>query len=303
MSSSPTILVLGASGSVGRFLVPELAKAYPEAKVIALSRRDPPSWSTPLANVSWRRGDVFDAKLDDVAIDTVFSAGPLDGLVTWLERDRPQAARILALSSTSAHAKRHSRDAAERELALRLLAGESKLAAWCREHGARWTVLRPTLVYGAGADRSLTAVARIASRLGLFALPRSATGQRQPVHAGDVANALLAAANARETEGRAYDLPGGETLSYREMIARTLACLPGKPRLLVLPDALFTVAAAIARLLPAYRGATAAVIERMRADLAFDALPAALDFGYAPRVFAPEAGMFAAPASVDSSTR
>lgn len=284
-------LVLGATGAVGRFLLPALANAQPPVTTIALSRGDAPPWTAALDRVQWRRGDIFrDSVPED--FDTVLSAGPLDGLLAWLERGQPRLARIVALSSTSVHAKKDSPDASERALSARLADCEARLAAWSGTHAVRWTVLRPTLIYGAGSDRSLSAVARSATQLGMFALPRSASGLRQPVHAADVAQALLAAVDAQAAYDRAYDLPGGETLDYHEMIARVLACLPLRPRLVLLPDLLFAASAAIARMLPAFRGASGAVIARMREDLVFDAGPAARDFGYAPRAFAPNAAMF-----------
>lgn len=275
------LLVLGATGPVGRELLARLAIALPPVQVVALARHPP----APLVldqRIAWRRGDLCRDAITD-PVDAVLSAGPLDGLADWLERQQPQGiARIVALSSTSLHVKAGSRDARERDVAARLRAGEARLAAWCAAHGTHWTVLRPTLVYGDG-DRNLSRVTALAARFGFFALPRGARGLRQPVHAHDVAGALLACLDARATFDRAYDLPGGETLAYDAMVARMLAALPSRPRLLRLPDALFAIAAALAR--PFVPGATPAVLARLRDDLVFDAGDAARDFGYAPRAF------------------
>ena len=278
------ILLLGATGAIGRHVLRRLAHATPPVRVLALSRHDPPRELVVADFVAWRRGDLDrDAIADPVA--TVVSAGPLDGLVRWLERQAPAGiGRIVALSSTSVHVKRDSRDARERDVAARLADGEARLAAWAVAHGARWTVLRPTLVYGEG-DRNLSRIAALASRFGVFALPRGARGLRQPVHADDVASALLACIDARGTFDRAYDLPGGETLAYDAMVARLLATLPAKPRLVRLPDALFAAGAVVAR--PFVPGATPAVLARLRDDLVFDDSDAARDFGYAPRAFTP----------------
>jgi hypothetical protein len=40
------------------------------------------------------------------------------------------------------------------------------------------------------------------------------------------------------------------------------------------------------------RDLTATAVTRMRDDLVFDAAPARRDFGYAPRMFLPDASMF-----------
>ncbi|UXA51711.1 hypothetical protein M0D45_13320 [Xanthomonas prunicola] len=46
--------------------------------------------------------------------------------------------------------------------------------------GASATVLLPTMVYGAGRDKTLTQIAGLAQRTGAFVLPANATGLRQP---------------------------------------------------------------------------------------------------------------------------
>lgn len=274
------IFLPGATGIVGRHVLRRLATSTPPVRVLALSRGDPPPELLVVDHVAWRRGDLDRDAVSD-AFATVVSAGPLDGLVRWLERQSPPGvARVVALSSTSVHVKRGSPDAAERNVAARLADAEQRLAAWCTAHGARWTVLRPTLMYGPG-DRSLSRVAALARRFGVLPLPRTARGLRQPVHADDVAGALLSCLHARASFDRAYDLPGGETLAYDAMVARVLAALPSRPRLLRVPAPLFALAA------PFVRGATPAVRARMRDDLVFDAGDATRDFGYAPRAFSP----------------
>ena len=84
-------------------------------------------------------------------------------------------------------------------------------------------------------------------------------------------------------------------LAYVEMVRRVLASLSPPPRLHLLPMPLFRALLAIARAAGVARGLTGDAIARMRDDLVFDAGPAARDFGYAPRVFSPDAAMFGAP--------
>jgi len=158
-------------------------------------------------------------------------------------------------------------------------------------HGAQATLLRPTLVYGAGRDASLTRIAALARRFGLFPLPRGATGLRQPVHVEDLADAAIAVLEVAATFGQAYALPGGETLAYREMVARTLAAMSPPARLLELPAPLFKLAVGVAQRLGIARALNAAAVARMGQDLVFDASPAHRHFGYAPRGFAPTAAM------------
>src|SRR3546814_9945774 len=59
--------------------------------------------------------------------------------------------------------------------------GEAGVLAAASARNAAATLLRPTLVYGAAGDRTLTRIATMAARWHRFALPRNANGLRQPV--------------------------------------------------------------------------------------------------------------------------
>jgi nucleoside-diphosphate-sugar epimerase len=153
-------------------------------------------------------------------------------------------------------------------------------------------LLRPTLVYGAGRDHTLTRIASLAQRWGRFVLPRNANGLRQPVHVDDLAEAAFACCEVDATAGQAYALPGGERLPYRDMVMRVLAVLDPPPPLVEVPAPLFTLALLGARALGKIGGFGDAAVARMRSDLVFDAGAATRDFAYAPRRFRPTAAMF-----------
>jgi len=288
MASPGRALVFGGSGQIGRPLLALLVQAGWE--VHALSRQPQPA-----DGVRWLRGDLATAELP-ADVDLMLSCGPLDAFAARFARADVACARVLAFGSTSVEVKRDSPDAGERDIARRLREAEAGLFGAAAARGIAATVLRPTLVYGAGRDATLTRIATLARRLRGFALPSDATGLRQPVHVDDLAAAALACLDAPATHGRAYAVPGGETLPYREMVARALAALPSRPKLLVLPPPLFRALLVPARLLGVASGFGDAALARMREDLAFDAAPARRDFGYAPRAFAPDAAMLTPPA-------
>src|SRR5690606_37328882 len=127
-------------------------------------------------------------------------------------------------------------------------------------------------------------------------LPRDATGLRQPVHVDDLATAAVACIDVAAAAGHIYEVPGGETLPYREMVARVLAALEPPPRLVTLPSPLFRCLLAVARRAGIVRDFNDAALARMREDLVFDAGPAQRDFGYAPRGFAPTRAELTPPA-------
>lgn len=279
-------LLFGGSGQIGRPLLAGLSRAG--WRVTALSRDPQPD----RPGLAWVQGDFAHMPPLPEQVDAVLSCGPLDAFARWYATAPVRAQRVIAFGSTSVDTKRGSADAQERDVARRLREGEATLFDAAHARGAAATVLRPTLVYGAGRDATLTRIAALARRWGRFPLPRNAQGRRQPVHVDDLAQAALDCLAAELAHGRAYALPGGETLPFREMVARVLATLEPPPRLVELPSPLFTAALFAAHVSGRDPGLGEAAVRRMRNDLVFDVAPAAADFGYAPRAFHPTADMF-----------
>jgi nucleoside-diphosphate-sugar epimerase len=283
----PRALVFGASGQIGQPLLAHLrANGW---NVVAVSRDAQPD----TLGVRWRRGgfeNVGDLPGD---VDALVSCGPLDHFAAWYAAHDVQAACVVAFGSTSVHVKQESPSAEERDIAARLREGERSVQATAAARGARAVLLRPTLVYGAARDKTLTRIAALARRWGRFVLPRGAIGLRQPVHVDDLAAAAFAAISATDARG-AFDLPGGETLPYREMVMRVLASLQPPSRLIEVPAPVFAAAVAVARASGRLSGFGDAALARMRQDLVFDLAPARAALGYAPRMFHPTAAMFIA---------
>jgi nucleoside-diphosphate-sugar epimerase len=272
-------LVFGLSGQVGSALLPMLQDIGP---VLALSRWPPP----PAPGVEWRHDtlEAFGNAPEDCA--TILSLGPLDAFAGWLQRTRPTAARIVALGSMGLRDKAGSPDAGERALAARLAEAEQYVFARGRDTGAAVTVLRPSLLYGSGRDRSLTPLAARARRWRRLPWPRSATGLRQPVHVDDVASAVRACLDAPASHGRAFDLPGAERLRFDAMVARHLARHAPRARLLRVPDAFFQASALAARM--AGKGEDLrGWLWRARQDQVGDPAEAEQAFAFRPRMFAP----------------
>lgn len=270
------VLVAGASSQIGCFLLPELAGAG--ATVLGLSRSRQPA----AAGVNWIRGALPAPPAPAAEALSIGSFAPLDALAAWLAAGgAPRLERVVATSSMSAESKRASPVAAERAIAQRLRDGEAALARACDRRGIAWTILRPTLIYGAGRDRSLTPLARRAVRWRVFGLP-AGTGLRQPVHAADVAAAVLRALDGHAA-GRIIPIGGGERLPAREMFARVRASLPVATLPVPIPAALLAMGRG---LVPSMRGP----LTRLEQDLVADNHDLEHLLGVHPRGFAPDPG-------------
>jgi nucleoside-diphosphate-sugar epimerase len=196
------------------------------------------------------------------------------------------ARRVVALSSTSRFTKIGSGDMAENAVAAKLIESEAQVQAWAEARGIEWVVLRPTLIYGLGRDKNISEIARFIRRFGFFPVLGQAHGLRQPIHAEDVAAACVAALQAPAAANRAYNLSGGETLAYRDMVARVFAALGRPVSLVTVPLWAFRLAVAMLRRVLRFRHWSAAMAERMNRDLVFDHAEAARDLGFKPRGFA-----------------
>jgi uncharacterized protein YbjT (DUF2867 family) len=224
------VAVIGASGTIGRALVPELARNH---EVMAIARR-PPRDGGP---VTWRAADATDEKAmrralagADVAYHLVHSLGARD----FEERDRRAAE---AVAQAAAHAgvgqivylgglgdaalSSHLRSRAE--TAGRLAAG-----------GVPVTTLRAAMVVGRGSAAFET-VRALVDRLPFLLCPRWVSTETQPVALADVARLLAGVAGQDEALGETYDVGGPEVMTYRVMIERVAQLRGRRPVILELP--------------------------------------------------------------------
>lgn len=289
--SRPRALVIGGSGQVGRFLIPQLLESGHD--VLALSRIPRTSIRTDL---EWLQGDVFSVMPALPALDTIYSLGPLNGFAAWLAAAKlPGKPRIVALGSMSASSKRDSRDPAERALAETLRVGEQVLAEAALSAGLDWTLLRPTLIYGAGLDRSLTPLARLGARWRVFPDLLGANGLRQPVHAEDLATVCRSATSCDVAVGKSFDLGGGERLPFATMLDRVRHSLTTWALPVPVPLAALRLGLALGRGSARWRGLGPEVVERLGKHLIADDEPARCQLGWSPRRFRPDASTWVAP--------
>jgi nucleoside-diphosphate-sugar epimerase len=241
--------VLGTTSLVAQSLQPQLEQSY---RVIPFSRR--------IAKYS-----------GDEQIPLWISLMPILTLAEWypyIEQRGPQ--RIVALSSTSVFTKTSSPDDSERVMAERFADAEAELAEWSHKRSIECVILRPTLIYGRGLDRNISQIARFIQRFGFFPVCSPANGLRQPIHVDDVASACKSALETPGAAGRSFNISGGETIAYKQMVTRIFATLGKSPIFLTTPLWMFKVAAPFVRVVPKFHDWTPAMAERMNQDMIFD---------------------------------
>ena len=269
--------VLGASSLVGGSVLPILHDA--DWQVVAFSR----AAVADGLGVTWRRFSCTDGV---EKIPYWVCVAPIWVLTENFSMLQAYGARrVVVLSSTSRFTKIGSDDEAENIIAARLIDSEARVQVWAEHHGIEWIILRPTLIYGLGQDKNISEIARFIRRFGVFPVLGQAQGLRQPIHVKDVAAACVCALQLAGIANRAYNISGGETCTYRDMVMRVFAALGRRPRLLVVPLWVFRLAVRVLRCLPRYRHWSTAMAQRMNRDLVFDHAEAARDMGFKPRGF------------------
>jgi uncharacterized protein YbjT (DUF2867 family) len=231
------LLLTGATGPIGSALLPRLLAEGVEVRCLV---RDPRRLGSERVRVQIALGDLADPPSFRNAlrgVDTVVhlaaairdqpraSIEELNGIATWrLVRAAEQAGAsrfvfFSALGASSSHRARFFRAKALAERAVR----ESTLAS---------TIFAPSVVYALG-DRWLTRLERLAP---LPLTPVSGRGRTvyQPIWAQDVADCVLAALRAPDTQSSLrYELAGPEKLSHDEIVRAVLRAVDGRRRPLV----------------------------------------------------------------------
>ena len=225
--------VLGATGFIGRALVPALAG---RAEVVAVSRRG----TAPEADgVRALAADATDATAMrralegvDVAYYLVHSLGSAD----FDEVDR-RAATTFAREAERAHVSQIvylgglGDDSSELSPHLR---SRAETAATLARGAVPVTTLRAAVVVGRGSAGFETIVALV-DRLPVMIAPRWVSMPTQPIALADVVGYLADVAGHPETIGETFDIGGPEVLTYREMIERVSRLRGHRPRIVEVP--------------------------------------------------------------------
>jgi len=276
-------VVTGATSLIGDYLVPALFNGGYEVHSIS---RKPLDYGRN-AGLHWHECDITQ-EIPDVlrGADVLIHLAPLATLPPLMEALAEECPRrVIGFGSTSVYTKAESALEKERDLAKGLMYSEKRIAELGSRYGIDWTVFRPTLVYHLGRDKNVTTIADFLRKFGFFPLINGSKGLRQPVHAEDLAMASLWAVDNPKSFGKAYNLCGGETLSYQAMVKRIAKAIGVKA---VMIDISLPVLKAIIQgvsLVPRFRHLNTEMATRISRDMCFDKQDAARDLGFSPRRF------------------
>jgi uncharacterized protein YbjT (DUF2867 family) len=227
MSEPTTVLVTGATGFIGRRLVPELVERG--MTVRAMTRR-PEAYDGPGDPVG---ADVNDPdsltaalKGVDVAVYLVHSLDDPD-----FERKDAEAARgfgrIAAEAGVSQIVYMGGLGADGEDLSPHLRS-RREVEGLLGKAGVPVTVLRAAIVVGAGGI-SWELTRQLVKNLPAMVVPRWVSTRTQPIAVDDVIRYLAGVIRKEEAYGRVFEIGGADRLTYLEML-QVAAELRGGPR-------------------------------------------------------------------------
>jgi uncharacterized protein YbjT (DUF2867 family) len=228
-----SVAVIGATGFVGRALVPALAETH---DVVAVSRRGNAVERPRIRSVA---ADAADARSIRRALDGVDVAYYLVhslGAPRYAELDR-RAAETVAREAERAGVEQLlylgglGDDLPELSPHLR---SRIETAASLSSGSVPVTTLRAAVVIGRGSAAFETIVALV-DRLPAMIAPRWISTPTQPIALADVVRYLTGVARNPAAVGEAFDVGGPDVLTYRQMIERIARLRGRRPRIVEVP--------------------------------------------------------------------
>jgi uncharacterized protein YbjT (DUF2867 family) len=276
------LLVTGGSGFLGGYVLAEARRRGHECVALARS-------PAAAAVVAARGASPLDGDLDQQGVlPELFTAARCDGLVNLASLGFGHAPGVVA----AAQAAGLDRSVFVSTTAVTTtLPARSRAVRLAAEHeietsGLKWTILRPTMIYGAPGDRNLSRLLVLLRRTPVLPVPGGGRRLQQPVHVADLADAVLAAVTQPAAAARRYDVAGPAPLTFARLLRACAAAVGGRTRLVPVPLAPAVAALRGYERLSRTPKIKAEQLERLAEDKAFDISAAAHDLGYAPRPFA-----------------
>ena len=252
------VLVTGAAGLVGIHTCRELTKKGWQVRALV---RNPARAAMALGQlpVEFRVGDARDATTLRNSLTGCGAVVHLAAIAiekkgeSYRESNTAATERLISAARAESVARIifMSQNGADSKSPYPFLRSKGVAQDSIKTSGLRWTILRPSVIFGP-EDQFVNVLGRLIRLTPkIFPLPNGGAARFQPIAADDVARAVRLSLEKKETVGQMYELGGAVPLTLREMTERILTAM-GTTRILVsVPVKILRPVVALAqRLLP-----------------------------------------------------
>ena len=273
------ILITGATGFTGRYAVAEFLR-HSNRYDVSIFARNPARVRAvfPKCATKVHYGDLGDRESfaqalsgQDILLNLAsLGFGHCDSIVSsCVESDLDRA---LFVSSTSIYTHLNPSSKAIR------LAAEERI----RSSGLRYTIVRPTMIFGYPGDRNIERLVRYIARWPVLPVPGPGTYLIQPIYAQDLVNAFVHILDHESTIGQAYNLSGKEAVPYNDLVKMIAELCGRRCHVVHIPLRLMVAAFRIHEMISRNPKITVEQLMRLNEHKAFDHEKAIEEFDYCP---------------------
>ena len=287
------ILVTGAAGLVGIHTCRELTRNGWRVRALV---RDPARATLRLGQlpVEFRVGDVRDAStlrssLSGCSAVVHLAAIAIERKGESYGQTNSQATERLISAARAENVQRlifMSQNGADSRSRFAFLHSKGVAQDSVRSSGLRWTILRPSVIFGPEDEFSNVLGRLIRLTPTIFPLPGGGTARFQPVAVDDVAKVIRLCLEKKETVGKVYELGGSVPLTLRQMTERILTAMGTERKLVRVPIVMLRPVVALAQKVLPNPPVTSSLLDLLALDntVAHNALTD--DFAVTPMPFA-----------------
>ena len=278
MESVMNILVTGATGFTGSYVVEELLNAGHGVTAFVRTPEKAATLTQQYPGLTVRHGCFEDSASIGAAMDgcdtlvnvASMGFGHLPDTVRAAEDTGIRRAVFFsttAIFTTLPAASKTVREAAENAI---------------RDSSLDWTIVRPTMIFGTPSDRNMIRLIKWVAKTPIVPVFGPGTFRMQPVFVRDLAAAVPRILASDKTVTKAYNLSGADATDYNGLVRLVAELLGKRVKLLHLPVGLSIAAVRISRALPGLPNLSDEQVLRLNEHKDFSHGDAAEDFGYSP---------------------